>query len=160
MVISWCSGNAAPRKLLSSGPPPLRDGGGERTRRDTESEGIYSGSRRNYYPASTDIIHCCLRHLGKVVRVATAINPNSRRRHGNGPQPLVQRQCAREFMARRLSTFRQADVARAVKAAQTAGLAIGSVEVAPDGSIRVIISEGTCSAPATPFDQWKSKHES
>lgn len=63
-------------------------------------------------------------------------------------------------MTRRPSTFRQADVARAVKAAQAAGLAIGKVEVAPDGTIRVIIADGTESAPATPFDEWKAKHAS
>lgn len=61
-------------------------------------------------------------------------------------------------MTRRPSTFRQADVARAVKAAQAAGLTIGKVEVAPDGTIRVIIADGNESAPLMPFDQWKAKH--
>ena len=61
-------------------------------------------------------------------------------------------------MTRRPSTFRQTDVARAVKAAQAAGLAIGKVEVAPDGTIRVIIADGIESAPLTPFDQWKAKN--
>lgn len=63
-------------------------------------------------------------------------------------------------MTRRPSTVRQTDVARAVKAAQAAGLAIGKVEVAPDGTIRVIIADGTEAAPGTPFDQWKAKHAS
>lgn len=63
-------------------------------------------------------------------------------------------------MTRRPSTFRQTDVARAVKAAQAAGLAIGSVEVAPDGTIRVIIAESGDSTPISHFDQWKRKHES
>ena len=49
-------------------------------------------------------------------------------------------------------------MARAVKAAQAAGLTIGKVEVAPDGTIRVIIADGTGSAPTSPFDQWKAKH--
>jgi hypothetical protein len=40
-------------------------------------------------------------------------------------------------MTRRPSTFRHADVSRAVEAAQTAGLTIGKVNVAPDGTIRV-----------------------
>jgi len=61
-------------------------------------------------------------------------------------------------MTRRPSTFRQTDEARAVKAAQAAGLTIGKVEVAPDGTIRVIIADGTESAPTSPFDQWKAKH--
>ena len=63
-------------------------------------------------------------------------------------------------MTRRPSTFRQTDVARAVKAAQAAGLAIGKVEVAPDGTIRVIIADVTESAPDMPFDQWKARHAS
>lgn len=63
-------------------------------------------------------------------------------------------------MTRRPSTFRQADVERAVKAAQAAGLTVGTVEVAPDGTIRVIIADGTESAPMTPFDQWKAKNAS
>jgi len=44
-------------------------------------------------------------------------------------------------MTRRLSTFRQSDVARAVKAAQAAGLAIGTVEITPDGTIRVVVAD-------------------
>ena len=63
-------------------------------------------------------------------------------------------------MTRRPSTFRQTDVARAVKAAQSAGLAIGKVEVAPDGTIRVIIADVTESAPDMQFDQWKARHAS
>ena len=63
-------------------------------------------------------------------------------------------------MTRRPSTFRQTDVVRAVKAAQAAGLTIGKVEVAPDGTIRVIIADAVESVPATPFDQWKAKHAS
>lgn len=63
-------------------------------------------------------------------------------------------------MTRRPSTFRQTDVARAVKAAQAAGLAIGKVEVAPDGTIRVIVADGAESVSETPFDQWKAKHAS
>ena len=64
-----------------------------------------------------------------------------------------------KIMTRRPSTFRQTDVARAVKATQAAGLAIGRVEVAPDGTIRIIIADGIDLAPASPFDQWKKKHE-
>jgi acylphosphatase len=61
-------------------------------------------------------------------------------------------------MTRRPSTFRQADISRAVKAAQTAGLAIGKVEVAPDGTIRVIVASTPELSPANSFDQWKSKN--
>ncbi|WP_022705290.1 hypothetical protein [Pseudorhodobacter ferrugineus] len=61
-------------------------------------------------------------------------------------------------MTRRLSTFRQSDVARAVKAAQAAGLAIGTVEITPDGTIRVVVADTGAIASASPFDQWKVDH--
>jgi Tfp pilus assembly PilM family ATPase len=56
-------------------------------------------------------------------------------------------------MTRRPSTFRKADVTRAAKAVQAAGLEVGFVEVSRDGLIRVI--------PRNPRDQfhnepWKS----
>jgi len=61
-------------------------------------------------------------------------------------------------MTRRPSTFRQTDVARAVKAAQTAGLTVGTVEVTSDGTIRVIAANAHDLTPANSFDQWRSKH--
>jgi len=61
-------------------------------------------------------------------------------------------------VTRRPSTFRQTDVARAVKAAQTAGLTVGTVEVTSDGTIRVIAASASELTPANSFDQWKSKH--
>ena len=45
--------------------------------------------------------------------------------------------------------FRQADVSRAVKAAQGAGLRIGRVDIAPDGRIS-IIAAGEERAPDAP----------
>ena len=64
-------------------------------------------------------------------------------------------------MTRRASTFRQSDVERAVKAARAAGLDVGSVEVAPDGTIRVVTAtanENEQPGGGSPFDQWKAKH--
>lgn len=61
-------------------------------------------------------------------------------------------------MARRTSTFRQSDVARAVKAAQAAGLTVGKVEVAPDGTIRVLMAAAQAVAE-TPYDQWRAKRD-
>lgn len=62
-------------------------------------------------------------------------------------------------MARRTSTFRQSDVERAVKAARAAGLDIGMVEVAPDGTIRVKVGATSEDSPtaATPYDDWKAR---
>jgi Tfp pilus assembly PilM family ATPase len=61
-------------------------------------------------------------------------------------------------MTRRTSTFRQTDVARAVKAAQAAGLTVGTVEVTSDGTIRVITAKAPELPPENPFDQWRAKH--
>ena len=62
-------------------------------------------------------------------------------------------------MTRRPSTFRQSDVERAVKAARSAGLDVGVVEVAPDGTIRVMVgaTPGESQSATTPFDEWKAK---
>jgi hypothetical protein len=48
-------------------------------------------------------------------------------------------------MARAPSTFRQADVTRAVKAVRSAGVDIVRVEVAKDGTIRIITTAETAS---------------
>jgi len=63
-------------------------------------------------------------------------------------------------MAKRTSHVRQADVTRAVKGALAAGLSVGGVEVAPDGTIRVL-SGGETTEPAnlSPFDEWKAKRD-
>lgn len=61
-------------------------------------------------------------------------------------------------MTRRPSTFRQTDVARAVKAAQAAGLTVGTVEVTADGTIRVITATAPELTTAKSFDQWKAKN--
>ena len=61
-------------------------------------------------------------------------------------------------MARRPSTFRQSDVERAVKAARSSGLTVASIEVTPNGTIRVIVeaAEGESRSAVSPFDEWKA----
>jgi hypothetical protein len=44
-------------------------------------------------------------------------------------------------MARAPSTFRQQDVTRAIRATQAAGVDIARIEIAKDGTIRIITSE-------------------
>ena len=50
-------------------------------------------------------------------------------------------------MTRRPSTFRKADVTRAAKAVQAAGLEVALVEVSRDGLIRVVPRDPGCSNP-------------
>jgi hypothetical protein len=45
-------------------------------------------------------------------------------------------------MSRRPSTFRQRDLAAAIKGAKAAGCAVTRVEVGKDGKITVIVSDG------------------
>lgn len=59
-------------------------------------------------------------------------------------------------MARTPAAFRQADVVRAVKAVRAAQIAVSGVEIAPDGTIRVLTSTAP-EAPSSPFDDWKQK---
>lgn len=61
-------------------------------------------------------------------------------------------------MAARRQAFRQADVARAVKGAVSAGLKVGRVEVDQDGRIVIVSGEETA-RPDTAFDEWRAKRD-
>lgn len=52
------------------------------------------------------------------------------------------------------SRFRKTDVARAIKAVQSAGLDVGSVTIQPDGSI--VISPKNETSPMNELDKWIS----
>lgn len=58
----------------------------------------------------------------------------------------------------RTTAFRQVDVARALKAVRAAHVPISGVEIAPDGTIRVLTSPGP-EGPSSPFDAWKNKQQ-
>ena len=55
-------------------------------------------------------------------------------------------------MPRAAARFTQADVARAVKGARTAGLVVGSVEILADGTIRLVPAEQI--KQDAPLDRW------
>jgi hypothetical protein len=57
----------------------------------------------------------------------------------------------------RPARFRPSEVTRAVRAVEKAGLAVGAVDIAPDGAIRIIARDGA--APVDPYDAWKAKRE-
>lgn len=52
-------------------------------------------------------------------------------------------------------SFRKADIARAISAATKAGLVAGSVEVTPEGVIRIVAVGAERSSDM--FDQWSDK---
>lgn len=56
-------------------------------------------------------------------------------------------------MARGPSSFKQRDVAAAIRAARQAGLEVAQVIVGRDGTIRVVTTKG---AAATPANEWDS----
>lgn len=62
--------------------------------------------------------------------------------------------------ARRPVAFRQADISRAVKGAQAAGLSVASVQVDRDGRIVLTVTQSTPtqSAPDAALAQWMARN--
>ncbi len=59
-------------------------------------------------------------------------------------------------MSSRRQAFRQADVARALKGALSAGMKPTQVEVTAEGRIVLSFEEAAKPAPADSFDAWKA----
>jgi hypothetical protein len=57
-------------------------------------------------------------------------------------------------MAARRSPFRQRDIHRAIAAVRAAGLVVRTVEVAPDGHIKLVTAPLENDAIETPLDRW------
>jgi hypothetical protein len=54
--------------------------------------------------------------------------------------------------------FKQGDVARALKAASSAGFKVSRVEIEPDGKLCLLMADGALvDQPSTPFDAWREK---
>lgn len=63
-------------------------------------------------------------------------------------------------MPRASSRFTKADVARALKAAEAAGFTVGAVEIAHDGTIRILKDAGNkVEEVAAPFDAWRASRD-
>ena len=64
-------------------------------------------------------------------------------------------------VGRAASKFTQADISRALKAAQSVGFEVGSFEIRPDGVLQVSrLPQTPTSPPSTdPYDIWKAKRD-
>lgn len=62
-------------------------------------------------------------------------------------------------MSRGPVSFRQADVARAVKGVKAAGVSIGRIEIAPDGRIIVCAEAAPAPEPETALDAWRARRD-
>ncbi|RWC90052.1 MAG: hypothetical protein EOS32_28810 [Mesorhizobium sp.] len=60
-------------------------------------------------------------------------------------------------MAARAAPFRQVDVTRAIKAAASAGMKVGRVEIDATGRI-VVVAAGQTPEPANDLDKWMASH--
>ena len=64
-------------------------------------------------------------------------------------------------MGRGKATFKQSDVARAVKAARAAGIEVAAVRINPQGQIEVVAGKPLVQDATSPTDEvesWLSKH--
>ena len=57
---------------------------------------------------------------------------------------------------KRRAAFAKADITRAVSAAQRVGFQVRSIEINPDGRIRLCSDDGERQAD-TPFDEWEGR---
>lgn len=60
-------------------------------------------------------------------------------------------------MNARPALFRQADLARALKAAAAAGVHVGRIEIDPSGKI-IIVANQQDAAPHNALDDWMRRH--
>lgn len=65
-------------------------------------------------------------------------------------------------MSSRVVRFKQADVSRAVRGAQRAGMSVGRVEIDADGKIVILAGENAQRAdtPDAALEKWMGRHAS
>lgn len=62
-------------------------------------------------------------------------------------------------MPRAASKFTQADISRALKAVQAAGIEVGAIEIRPDGVLQISRVASAPTPPTDPFETWKAKRD-
>jgi hypothetical protein len=64
-------------------------------------------------------------------------------------------------MTRRLPSFTQTELSRAVKAVQAGGVAVARIEIEPTGKIIIVSGAGIAdSTERTPLEEWRAKYGS
>jgi L-asparaginase/Glu-tRNA(Gln) amidotransferase subunit D len=77
---------------------------------------------------------------------------------GADAAPVVFSQADQSVTPKHKSPFKQANLVRAVRAAQAAGLPVVATIIAPDGTIRLEhVGAPADSAPTNLFDRWEAK---
>lgn len=73
------------------------------------------------------------------------------------PPPRTRPQVS-EKPKRRKSSFKKADVLRAIDAVKAGGMSLGSLEIRPDGTIRISSSEvAKVAHDPDAFDEWEAR---
>jgi hypothetical protein len=60
---------------------------------------------------------------------------------------------------KRRAPFKQADVSRALRAVDKAGLKIARVDVESSGKFSIVVADGAAIGAANSFDIWKAKYD-
>lgn len=97
----------------------------------------------------------------RIIPVKRDIDPPRRKRQvPDQERPHLIDRDTRQERSRSRSVFRMADISRAIRAAQKAGVTVGGVDIHTDGAIRISIvtNEGSASCTsASAFEVWKDR---
>jgi hypothetical protein len=62
-------------------------------------------------------------------------------------------------MTRRPAFFTQGDIVRAIRAAETAGMRVGRIDINPDGGITVVAASEVAPPPVSDIEAWKARRD-
>lgn len=100
----------------------------------------------------------------RIIPVATSNEPIDppRRTRSIRPERVIEQVAdgGRAVSARRKSTFRMADLSRAIRAAQKCGAVVEGVDIRANGEISLTLATGEpkgAGAAPTPFEEWEDR---